>query len=845
MVDQERADVMRDEEAHSRTDSSAQGSLPRPGLSGVVPLSIAAGQNADAVSASMDVGLAPEVAAAAGRVAGTEEGGDAAVPVSGEALASPVAGDELWSTEFGAINVAAYPSVIAVRGEEVYLGGTFTVEMAGLPDDTFMRVAHWDGSRWRRMGDGADAAVHAITVVGQEVYVGGEFSLAGGTPAAGLARWDGEAWSEVAGGVASSRSWAPASVRALGWDGTKLYVAGAFDSVGSGEGAVAASGFAALDLGTGAWETYDGGLWFSSDPGEGHALAVAGDRLYVGGSFDRAGALETASFAALDVVTGSWEGFGAGVRNGDFAGTVDALTVDEATGTLYIGGRFTTAGNVATSGVATLVDGDYATLGAFTYYGDPGGANVVALAYSGGRLYAAGTFTSVDDVEAQHWVSYNGGAWSVPAGLDNAVAALAGYGESVVVAGMFGYSDALRIPHAGIWTGTGWQTFGQGLGHDPYSNVYVYALVPTRDGVYAGGYFDQAGPVRVASVAEWRNDAWLDMAGGVQSPHALGEIFAMLGDGRDLYVTGQFETAGGEAAANIARWDGGTWAPLGGGIQGTGYALAMLGGRLYVGGGFYLAGDLTVSNVACWDPATSTWSAVGSAPTYDGNVFALAAVHDRYLVVGGYFSKLYAGRFQVSGMNSLALFDTHAAPEPANPWAGYSRLPGVTHSGLPGVVSALQVLGGDVYVGGSFDTAGVESWTSPPGGGFPAVNLATWRFDATEDNWATPGAIDRPVKAFATLDGRALVVGGGFGVAGGLDAPGVVEHDAVTGTWTAYGSGIGWGARGVRQVEALAQSRTAGLWVGGTFTVAGASPNCGLALWRGTADPGARTDRAT
>lgn len=35
-------------------------------------------------------------------------------------------------------------------------------------------------------------------------------------------------------------------------------------------------------------------------------------------------------------------------------------------------------------------------------------------------------------------------------------------------------------------------------------------------------------------------------------------------------------------------------------------------------------------------------------------------------------------------MNSLALYATHAAPDPANPWAGYSRLPGVTQSGLPG-----------------------------------------------------------------------------------------------------------------------------------------------------------------
>ena len=572
------------EEEDERADACTTGTrnVQAPGLPGTAPLGMPAAEASDAASDAADPKL--RLAATARAFPHRELAGPwAEAERETAALEAPVTGDELWATTFGAINVAAYPNVIAVRGDEVYLGGSFTVEMAGLPNDTYVRVARWDGSSWRRMGDGVDADVHGIAVVGEDVYVGGEFSIAGGTPAAKLARWDGTTWSEVAGGVGSSQSWTLVSVRALASDGTKLYVAGTFDSVGSGDGAITARGFAALDLGTGTWETYDGGLWFASDPGEGRALALAGDRLYVGGSFDRAGAVETASFAALNLATGSWEGMGAGMRNGDFTGTVDSLAVAEATGTIYIGGRFTTAGDVTTSGVATLTDSEYGSLGGFTYYGDPGGAHIVALAHSGGRLYAAGTFTTAADVEAQHWAAFDGTGWSVPAAVDNPVAALAAYGEGVVVAGMFGYSDALRIPHAGIWTGRGWQTFGQGLSHDPASSPYVYALVPTETGVYAGGYFDQAGPVRVASVAEWRNDGWHDMAGGVQSPQVLGEVFAMLGVGSDLYVTGQFETAGGGAAANIARWEGAQWSPLGSGIQGIGYALTMLGGRLYVG----------------------------------------------------------------------------------------------------------------------------------------------------------------------------------------------------------------------------------------------------------------------
>jgi hypothetical protein len=744
--------------------------------------------------------------------------------------------DEPWDRTFGAINVAPYPSAIAVRGDEVFLGGDFFVQMAGMPDETYVRIAHWDGTGWRRMGDGVDAPVHAIAVVGGDVYVGGEFTVAGGTAAAGLARWDGASWWPVAGGVSSARSWAPATVRALASDGARLYVAGGFDAAGSADGAVVANGIAALDLQTGAWATFEDGLWVMGEPGEGRALALHGDRLYVGGSFDRAGSAETASFAAAELATGRWQAFGAGVRNGDLTGIVDSLAVDAASGTLFIGGQFTTADTVETSGVATLDAGGFGSLGVLTYYDEPSTVRVAALAHAGGRLYAAGTFTAADGVPAEQWVAHDGTAWSVPAPLDNAVFALAAYGDGAVVAGRFGHSGELRIPHAGIWTGAAWQTFGQGLTFDPYADSNVYALAATDAGVQAGGYFDQVGPVRVASVAEWRDGAWHDMAGGMQSPDALGRVFAMLRAGADLYATGIFETAGGVPAANIARWDGERWWPLGSGIQGTGLALAMLAGRLYVGGGFYLAGDVPAYNVASWDPATETWSAVGSAPVYDGNVLALGVLHDRHLVVGGHFSKLYAGRFQVGGLNSIVLFDTHAPPDPANPWAGYFRIPGVTSSWMPGAVRALQVLGNDLYVGGTFTHAGVEAWADPPVPGFPALNLAVWRYTGGEGDvaWSTPGGTDEHVMAFGTLDGSALVVGGWFGAAGDITAGGVAEHDPATAAWTTYGSGIGWGARGGRMVQALAQS-PAGLWAGGTFTVAGGAPNCGLALWRGTA----------
>ena len=77
------------------------------------------------------------------------------------------------------------------------------------------------------------------------------------------------------------------------------------------------------------------------------------------------------------------------------------------------------------------------------------------------------------------------------------------------------------------------------------------------------------------------------------------------------------------------------------------YALTVLGGRLYAGGTFNVAGRVRANHLACWDPATSTWSPVGNSPRYDDDIRALAAIDDRWLVVGGTFHRFFDGNTTV------------------------------------------------------------------------------------------------------------------------------------------------------------------------------------------------------
>jgi hypothetical protein len=743
-------------------------------------------------------------------------------------LASPVVGPTVLAT--------------AVDGDRVVVGGDFVYGTAGMPSGTYSRIALWDGTGWQRLGDGLDGAVRAVAFAGDAIYAGGDFTTAGGVPAARLARWDGTAWSAVGGGITHPEAEYECAVLALVADDARLYVGGIFARAGDRD----VRSLAALDLATGEWSDLGGGVLRAgtadmTDPGTVRALALSGTSLHVGGSFDTVAGHVTNSFATLDTGTdagtGDWRTYGPGVSDEEFKGAVHALAVDPATGDVAVGGSFTSAGGVPAWNVAVLrhtaADGAFESLGDVTSYGGKY-ATVQALAFAGGRLHLGGSFTSVGPLEAQHWVVHDGTSWSVPTELDNVVRTLTPRGDGVVVGGDFDNAGPLRVQHLGSWSPAGWELLGQGPHSGYFSGGEVQSLLVDGAGVIAGGLFDQAGAVRLGSIGRWSGTGWDDLAGGVGADVGDGQVFALARIGDDVYAAGSFSSAGGAPAANVARWDGRQWSPLGTGTDGDVHALAVLGGRLYAGGEFATAGDLLVGGLAVWDPADQAWAAVGGGPLYDHAVNALAVIGDRYLVVGGWFNGFnHLGAKIVEGLHGLTMFDTAAPQDPANVLAGYLVVPGVSRYGAAGWVRALEVVGGDLHVGGWFDQAGILRAAQPQSPGFPAANLAVWHFSTTGE-WAPLGDTDQQVYALAA-DGDDLLAAGQFTTVGGTPAGRVARLDRATGAWQPLGEGPGDGlagpdADGYVVGRALAVPAD-GVWVGGTFTSAGGVPSNNLARW--------------
>ncbi len=353
-----------------------------------------------------------------------------------------------------------------------------------------------------------------------------------------------------------------------------------------------------------------------------------------------------------------------------------------------------------------------------------------------------------------------------------------------------------------------------GLG-PPGVNGSIGALAVLPDGdVIAGGVFDAAGDVRAQNIARYNpaTGAWADLAGGVNG--VSGEVRALVVlPGGDVIVGGYFTTAGGVAAQGIARYNPGTgtWSDLGGGEDCCAYvyALSLLpSGDVIVGGW-----RLPTGNIARYNPATGAWSALGSGP--DGVVRSIALLPDGDMIAGGHFTN--AGG---APANNIARYNPTT-----DTWSALgSGVDGAPISPLfyPSVKTLAILPGGDVVVGGFFDTAG----------GGRVNNIA--RYKPATGVWSAlgDGVIGREyttVETLAVLPDGDVIVGGYFDKAGGTVANPIARYSPGTGLWSPLGSGVSTGS-----VGALAVMPSGDVLVGGYFDTAGTLPTNGIARYNPT-----------
>jgi hypothetical protein len=188
---------------------------------------------------------------------------------------------------------------IARIGDTVYLGGSFT--SVRRPDGTTatrnrlaaFRVSTGQLTSWNPNANGTVLAL-AASSDGTRIFAGGQFTSVGGKTRNRLAKLD-----SVSGAVSSWSPSASSTVRALALKGSRLYAGGTFSTMNG----ASVSRLAALDTSSGALKTD-----FKPRPDAGvRSLAVApdGTRLYVAGSFTTIGGSSRRNLAAVSPSSGS------------------------------------------------------------------------------------------------------------------------------------------------------------------------------------------------------------------------------------------------------------------------------------------------------------------------------------------------------------------------------------------------------------------------------------------------------------------------------------------------------------------------------------------------------------
>jgi hypothetical protein len=577
---------------------------------------------------------------------------------------------------------------LAVDGNNLYVAGVFT--NAGSVIMT--NIGCWDGTVWRALGNGIgmQGATSAKTVVASNgvVYVGGTFTNSGSQVVSNLAVWNGSTWSAVGGGMNDA-------VNQLALYGSDLYAAGTFTVAGS----TPANSVARWNGAT--WSTLGSGL-----NGAANSIAFLGNSLCVAGSFTTAGGNSASNFAIWN--GSAWNGAGTGL-----SATGSRVLTDGTKA--YVGGNFLLAGGGIVNGIASWDGDSWAALGPAGQIG--GLQNTVrSLANDGTNLYVGGAFNAAGQTSALRIGRYDGKNWhTFGTGLNTNVNAVAVVGTNIYAAGDFtGGPGGPFAYHLARWNGAQWTALNN------TSFATVSALATRGNDLFVAGYFTIAANDANASwLTRWDGaNFWNVLAFPSNSFNAFyldGIGFTAMGiEGTNIYLSGHVSVSECDSELinctncnNAIRFDGRYARIMGSGLNSNATSIAVLGTNVYFAGPFTNAGGVTANRIAKWDG--NFWSGVGGGVVGTGTINALASIGTN-LYAGGTFTN-------VGGVpaNRIAKWN-------GTTWSALGS--GTTFSATTGPVLALTAVGSDLYVGGTFRTAG----------GKPSYYLARWNeslnFDA-------------------------------------------------------------------------------------------------------------------
>ena len=374
--------------------------------------------------------------------------------------------------------------------------------------------------------------------------------------------------------------------------------------------------------------------------------------------------------------------------------------------------------------------------------------------------------------------------------------------------------------------------------YDPVSRTYasfgvgadntVDALLAVNGDLIAAGWFSQIGGVAIGRVARYQGGTWLPV--GSSNVTSLGPIRCLAAaPNGDLIVGGSFTTIGGVPQLNIARWSGTAWSPMG---TNTGEFRALAirpNGEIFAGGNFDNG-----SRFVRW--TGSNWAPVG--PPLNFAVESLLVHSSGDVFLGGAFTESIGIPFlRVARWNGTTLTQVGAGLGPVL-WS--DKVLGLLEEPNGDVVAVGATIAGPPILqrwNGATWSALVPTGAPLAGGASRIVRTAAGELIVVlsggrshlahfvNGGWTPPAQLDGPVLAYATAGDGSLIAGGDFTVGGGASLPRIARYDGSS--WQPLGSGTNG------PVDAIDRLPNGDVVIAGSFTTAGGVAANRIARWDG------------
>jgi len=324
-----------------------------------------------------------------------------------------------------------------------------------------------------------------------------------------------------------------------------------------------------------------------------------------------------------------------------------------------------------------------------------------AVSDDNGNIYVGGAFNTVGGIAAQNIALWNGSTWStLNTGSNGTIYALALTSNGDLYAGgNFTQIGGINANNIARWNGFAWQALGAGT-----DGPVLAITVNANNGVYIGGTFGKANGIVANNIAKYNSlNTWTVLTDNGTGITGTGnEIRSIAIDANNVvYVGGNFASAGGNTANRIATWNGINWATLGTGTSGFVQAIEITPNYVYTGGNFALAGGIAVNRIARWNRATNLWEKIENGLSNNVNDLTF---RNGYLYI--------AGSFQTALNNSP---NPNVIVNGLVRWSalnGWEPLGTNTNVGVDNLLNALVFDNEELYVGGTFNVAGVGNVTN-------------------------------------------------------------------------------------------------------------------------------------